>query len=270
MEYGSFSGSWNILVVKGQRCSLLGRNWFEPLGIHYAKLFSGTLGTVKGPPVVLHTYGLTDVEAHIRLLILAGVYKSRAEVAITLWDQENGKAMFPSVMSIKSFYATSRLLRFDHTETKAGRKKHDKLAAIRELDHCLFKQYMPDKPANYVIKIWTACDAKSSSVWNVQAKVFIISAFSAEATLVSHCPKKNKNVLLMSTLHQDATVSARQDKKPEMDFTYNATKGGVDNLDKAYLIWSEVNETWKEGIWYKGCLFLEEFGKASIENQVQQ
>ncbi|KRZ76926.1 hypothetical protein T10_1332 [Trichinella papuae] len=33
MEYGSFSASLNILVVKGQRCSLLGRNWFELLGI---------------------------------------------------------------------------------------------------------------------------------------------------------------------------------------------------------------------------------------------
>ncbi|KRZ76934.1 PiggyBac transposable element-derived protein 4 [Trichinella papuae] len=136
------------------------------------------------------------------------------------------------------------------------------------------------------------------SVMRNRQRYSSISAFSAEATLVSHCPKKNKNVLLMSTLHEDTTISARQDKKPEMDFTYNATKGGVDNLDKylatwscrnktrwhivmfiniidvsaykAYLIWSEVNETWKEGMWYKGYLFLEEFGKASIEDQVQQ
>ncbi|KRY49757.1 Uncharacterized protein T03_12337 [Trichinella britovi] len=57
----------------GPRRSLLGRNWFKPLGIRlvgvhsvaptsvqdlideYAELFSDTLGTMKGPPVVLHT-----------------------------------------------------------------------------------------------------------------------------------------------------------------------------------------------------------------------
>ncbi|KRZ15909.1 Uncharacterized protein T11_2133 [Trichinella zimbabwensis] len=61
--------------VQGPRHTLLGRNWFKPLairlaGVHsvaptsvqdmiegYAELFSDTLDTVKGPPVVLHTDG---------------------------------------------------------------------------------------------------------------------------------------------------------------------------------------------------------------------
>lgn len=34
--------------------------------------------------------------------------------------------------------------------------------------HCLFRQYIPSKPAKYGIKIWAACDAASSYVWNLQ------------------------------------------------------------------------------------------------------
>ncbi|KRX94163.1 hypothetical protein T4E_10474 [Trichinella pseudospiralis] len=35
-----------------------------------------------------------------RLLILAGVYKSKPEIAISLWDQENNRVIFPSVTSL--------------------------------------------------------------------------------------------------------------------------------------------------------------------------
>lgn len=33
---------------------------------------------------------------------------------------------------------------------------------------CAFKQYMPNKPAKYSIKIWAACDARTSYAWNMQ------------------------------------------------------------------------------------------------------
>lgn len=33
---------------------------------------------------------------------------------------------------------------------------------------CPFKQYMPSKPGKYGIKIWAACDARSSYAWNMQ------------------------------------------------------------------------------------------------------
>ncbi|KRZ95944.1 Uncharacterized protein T08_1032 [Trichinella sp. T8] len=68
-------GTLSFPDVYGPRRSLLGKNWFKPLGIRlvgvhsveltsvqdlieeYAELFSDTLGTVKRPPVVLHTDG---------------------------------------------------------------------------------------------------------------------------------------------------------------------------------------------------------------------
>lgn len=37
--------------------------------------------------------------------------------------------------------------------------------------------------------------------------------FTEKATLVSYCPKKGKNVVLLSMMHKDAALSTREDKK---------------------------------------------------------
>ena len=62
-------------------------------------------------------------------------------------------------------------------------------------------------------------------------------AFTETHALVSYLPKKQKNVLLMSTLHRDAAVSDRDDKKPKIIQHYNHNKGGVNNLDKVFHIY---------------------------------
>ncbi|KAL7881706.1 hypothetical protein AOLI_G00085540 [Acnodon oligacanthus] len=56
--------------------------------------------------------------------------------------------------------------------------------------------------------------------------------FTDTTTAVSYCPKKRRNVILMSTLHKDAAVSSGSDKKPIIILDYNKNKVGVDNLDK--------------------------------------
>ena len=57
-------------------------------------------------------------------------------------------------------------------------------------------------------------------------------AFTDTHTLVSYVPKKNRNVILMSTLHKDTAVSTTEERKPLMIQDYNRNKGGVDCLDK--------------------------------------
>lgn len=57
-------------------------------------------------------------------------------------------------------------------------------------------------------------------------------AFMPTTTLVSYFPKKNKNVVLLSTLHTDADISDPEDRKQAIILDYNCNKGGVDNLDK--------------------------------------
>jgi len=51
-------------------------------------------------------------------------------------------------------------------------------------------------------------------------------------TVLSYVPKKGKAVILLSSMHRDAEISDRTDKKPQIIMDYNSTKGGVDTLDQ--------------------------------------
>lgn len=53
----------------------------------------------------------------------------------------------------------------------------------------------------------------------------------SNCTLVSYVPKKSKNVLLVSSMHDGAKID-EETGKPEIIMDYNATKGGVDMVDK--------------------------------------
>lgn len=117
--------------------------------------------------------------------------------------------------------------------------------------------------------------------------------FTKDTTIVSYVPKKNKNVILMSTMHCDKEVSSREDKKPQMILDYNSTKGAVDTLDQsiaaysckrktnrwpiilfynildvsaynAFVLWREINPDWNKNVLYKRRLFLEELGKQMV------
>ncbi|KAL0183256.1 hypothetical protein M9458_022631, partial [Cirrhinus mrigala] len=267
----------------------------------------------------------TDLQAFFGLLFLAGVYRSHHEAVSSLWHGETGRPIFRATMPLKRFKTLSRVFSFYKRDKDRSKQKKDKLAPVRNIwdkwverlpllynpgpnvtvDECLvrfrgqcpFKQYMPSKPGKYGIKIWAACDSRSSYAWNMQIytgkaadgkseknqgmrvvldmtdgleghtvtcdnfftsyalgeellrrKMTMIGtvrsnkpelppallsmkdrprlsskfAFTDTHTLVSYCPRKNKNVLLMSTLHRDDQII----------LDYNHTKGGVDNLDK--------------------------------------
>lgn len=62
-------------------------------------------------------------------------------------------------------------------------------------------------------------------------------------TLVSYVPKKGKAVILLSSMHLDAEVSNRDDKKPQVIIDYNSTKGGVDTVDQMASIYSTKRKT---------------------------
>jgi hypothetical protein len=49
--------------------------------------------------------------------------------------------------------------------------------------------------------------------------------------LLSYSPKRNKNVLMLTSSHSQALLSTDDDRKPLIIKDYNATKGGVDTLD---------------------------------------
>ena len=58
-----------------------------------------------------------------------------------------------------------------------------------------------------------------------------IFAFRKDMTLVSYCQKKNKAVILLSTMHADDIVD-RSSNKPDIVLFYNSTKGGIDTVDE--------------------------------------
>lgn len=58
-----------------------------------------------------------------------------------------------------------------------------------------------------------------------------IFGFGEKTTICSYVPKKNKSVVLLSTMHFDDKISNIKNK-PEIILFYNETKGGVDTMDK--------------------------------------
>ncbi|KAL4006910.1 alpha-kinase [Sarotherodon galilaeus] len=124
--------------------------------------------------------GRVEFRAYVGLLVLAGVYRSRGEACESLWDAESGR----------------ETRRAGRGEGDGGGGGYDKLAPIRAVwdewcarlpamynpgpevtvderlvpfrGRCPFRQYMPSKPARYGIKIWVACDSRSSYAWKMQ------------------------------------------------------------------------------------------------------
>lgn len=57
--------------------------------------------------------------------------------------------------------------------------------------------------------------------------------FRDEGTLCSYVPKKNKAVVLLSSMHTTAEIDdTAKAKKPEIILYYNSTKAGVDQMDQ--------------------------------------
>ncbi|XP_029995668.1 piggyBac transposable element-derived protein 4-like isoform X2 [Sphaeramia orbicularis] len=124
-------------------------------------------------------------------------------------------------------------------------------------------------------------------------------AFTDTTTVVSYCPKKTKNVILMSTLHKDAAVSSGSDKKPTIILDYNKNKGGVDNLDNltatytcqrmtrrwpvivfynildvsaynAFVLWTHIHQGWNSTKQNKRRMFLEELGNSLVKPHIER
>jgi hypothetical protein len=68
-------------------------------------------------------------------------------------------------------------------------------------------------------------------------------AFQEDATMVSYVPKKNKAVIMLSTLHKDATIDPNVAQKPKIITDYNHGKCGVDTLDQLVRTYSCARST---------------------------
>ena len=75
--------------------------------------------------------------------------------------------------------------------------------------------------------------------------------YTKRVTLLSHVPKKNKAVFLLSTMHHTPYTDVRSGK-PEIISFYNATKSGVDTLDQKCSNYSANRRTrrWPLAVFY--------------------
>ncbi|HGJ5890475.1 MAG TPA: hypothetical protein ACHBZA_03745, partial [Arsenophonus apicola] len=78
-----------------------------------------------------------------------------------------------------------------------------------------------------------------------------IFGFQKDMTLVSYCPRRNKAVLLLSTMHQSLDIDA-ETQKPQIILDYNATKGAVDTVDRMcsqYSV-SRISKRWPLALFF--------------------
>lgn len=79
-------------------------------------------------------------------------------------------------------------------------------------------------------------------------------AFNQDMTAVSYVPKKSKNVLIVSSMHQDDKIdeSTGDAMKPEMITFYNQTKSGVDAVDRMASSYNVARNTrrWPMALFY--------------------
>ena len=62
---------------------------------------------------------------------------------------------------------------------------------------------------------------------NVKNTIF---GFQLDATIASYCPKTNRVVNVLSTMHSQPEIETTLDQKPSIILFHNKTKGGVGGL----------------------------------------
>ena len=87
--------------------------------------------------------------------------------------------------------------------------------------------------------------------------------FQKHAILVFFTPKKNKSVVLLSTMHCDAAVDA-ETKKPQIIQFYNSTKGGVDTVDQLCGNYSVSRRTRRRPL----CVFFHLVNIAGVNGRI--
>lgn len=142
-----------------------------------------------------------EIRAFIGILYIIGVLRSSRKNLHKIWDNRKGSGieMCYLAMSEKRMRFLLRCVRFDDFRDRGQRRDIDKLAPIREVfeyflvniqkcfiasefltvdeqllafrGRCSFRQYIPNKPARYGIKMWALVDVKTSYTFNLETYV---------------------------------------------------------------------------------------------------
>ena len=126
-----------------------------------------------------------------------------------------------------------------------------------------------------------------------------VFGFSKRMTLCSYVPKRHKSVILLSTQHRRAELSAREDRKPQVILDYNSCKGAVDTIDQmiatyscaratrrwplrlffhlldtaalnAYIVWTENYPSWNSGKNFRRRLYLTDLAFSLLHEHTER
>jgi len=150
-------------------------------------------------PGFLYKTSVTEIRAFIGILLFLGATKSSKESTASVWAKDGtGKPICVAAMSERRFLFLVYCLRFDDSTTRARRIANDKLAPIHNIhdkfvaaceanytpgigctvdeslhgfrEMCCFKQYVPNKPSKYGIKLYVL--AGSKTFYSVSSKIY--------------------------------------------------------------------------------------------------
>ncbi|KAE9528810.1 hypothetical protein AGLY_012385 [Aphis glycines] len=215
-----------------------------------------------------------EIKALIGCLYIIGAIKGGHRSTLDLWKTDGlGAELLPCVMSEKRFQFLLRCIRFDDIRGRDERIKVDKITHIRIQPDGPFKldnsassvvkrlvQPFRNTGRNITTDNWFTSVPLAIDLFNnykltlvgtirknkrqlpieftsIKNRPIYTSYFGFsedKVTIVSYTPKKNKIVLLLSTMHHSSTIdeSTKEIKKPEIITFYNCTKGAVDTMDK--------------------------------------
>jgi len=74
-----------------------------------------------------------QMHCYLGLLTLAGVMKSHNKSVMSLWNKENGRAIFNRSMARNRFTVISRCIQFDDAAARRRTRSTDKLASIQDV-----------------------------------------------------------------------------------------------------------------------------------------
>ena len=134
-----------------------------------------------------------EIQAFIGLLLIQGAYKC-AKLPLKELYKPTFLPHFRAVLSRDRFQLLYLCCRFDNLTTRKERQKNDRMAPIRELwdrffqlctrlynpttcvtvdeqlvkfrGRCSFRQFLPNKPGKYGLKVWVAADSASHYCFN--------------------------------------------------------------------------------------------------------
>jgi len=147
----------------------------------------------------LYNTSVTEIRALIGILLFLGATQSSKVSTVNNWAKDGtGKLLFIAAMSQKLFLFLLYCLRFNDSTTRAQRRADYKLAPIRNIydkfvaaceanytpgTGCTvgeslygfrgmysFKQFIPNKPSKYGIKVYVLSDSKT--FYSVSSKIY--------------------------------------------------------------------------------------------------